>query len=346
MEEYLGFQLKNLGDVLMTLPALALLKKHRPNCRISMALRPLTAPLLENHPLVDEVIVHRFKPRGLDLLHSYKLSRSIKKRGYSASFHFDGQLRGGLLAYLAGLPVRAVGLGLLGVSGLKCPRLYNRRIALRDKNSAWESLALSHQKLVAGVLGLEAEPDIEVPPLVIPKEAAVKAEALLDSLPGQGPVVGLTLSGRQKEKSWPLDFWAEVIKTLGTDNKARFYVAGEAGERPLADNLAGLGDTFLGNFCGLTDLLDFVALAGRSDLFLTVDTGSAHLVSLTSTPLVTIFTATNPVQWGALSPRQARLCYNWALARFGLTDGPFAGYPIVSPFEVIKAARSFLRPDT
>jgi ADP-heptose:LPS heptosyltransferase len=337
-----GFQLKNLGDVLMTLPALALLKKRRPNSRVSMVVRPQTAPLLENHPLVDEVIAHGFKPKAWEFSQTRKLAKRLKMKVPAASFHFDGQPRGGILALWAGSPIRAVGVGLLGVSGLKLPWLYNRKILLKPPNAPWESLALSHQRLLATTLGLEPEPDIFVPNLNIPPLTLAKARSWLAGLPGQGPIVGLTLRGRQKEKSWPLDFWAEVMRILKREKNARFYAAGEAGDFELAATLARLANENLGNFCGQTNLLEFVALAGESDLFLTIDTGSAHLVSLTATPLVTIFTATNPVQWGALSRRQARICYDWALARFGLTEGPFVGYPVVRPTEAIKAALSFL----
>jgi ADP-heptose:LPS heptosyltransferase len=341
-ERFLGFQLKNLGDVLMTLPALALLKKRRPNSFLSLVVRPQTAPLLECHPLVDEVVAHSFKPRGLDFLSTRRLAKTLKSQGFSASFHFDGQKRGGVLALWARLPVRAVGLGLLGVSGLKSPWLYNRKVALRAPHGAWESLALSHQRLVAEVLGVEPEPALLAPGLTIPPAAQAAAKALLAGLPGTGPTIGLTLRGRQKEKSWPLDFWAEVVRDLWRAKGARFYVAGEARDRELAEALARLAGVKMGDFCGLTDLLGFVALAAESDLYLTVDTGSAHLVSLTATPLVTIFTATNPVQWGALSQRQTRICYEWALARFGLSSGPFLGFPVVRPPEAIGAALAFL----
>ncbi|MDR1395194.1 MAG: glycosyltransferase family 9 protein [Deltaproteobacteria bacterium] len=342
LERLLFFQLKNLGDVIMSLPALALIKKHRPASRLTVVLRPPAAQLLKNHPLADEVLVHDFEPRRLELAKSLALVRTFRQAGYEASFHFDGQQRGGVLARWAGLPVRAVGLGLLGVGGLKCPWLYNRRVDLRPQDSPWESLALSHQRLAAEVLGLEPEPDIEVPGLMIPSPAKDKAAVLTDSLDGEGPIIGLTLLGRQREKSWPLDFWAEVVRELKETKKARIYVAGETADSVPAQNLARLSKTSLGNFCGLTDLVEFAALAAASDLFLTVDTGSAHLVSLTSTPLVTIFTATNPVQWGSLSRRQARLCYSWALARFGLANGPLAGFPVVRPKAVIQAAMEFL----
>jgi ADP-heptose:LPS heptosyltransferase len=327
----------------MTLPAVALLKKHRPNAYLTMVTRPLTAPLLTNHPLIDEVIAHNYQAKGLDFWRSRALAKVLRAKNAGAAFHFDGQARGGVLSVWAGIPTRAVGLGLLGVSGLKLPWLYNRKIVLRPLGSSiWESLALSHQRLVAAVLGLDPEPDLLGPRLTIPKAAKTKALRLLAGLKGAGPVVGLTLRGRQKEKSWPLDFWAEVIRALKKEKKARFYVAGENGDLALAERLGVLAGESIANFCGQTDLVEFVALAGESDLYLTVDTGSAHLVSLTATPLVTVFTATNPVQWGALSQKQARICYNSALARFGLTEGPFEGYQVVRPGEMIKAALTFL----
>jgi ADP-heptose:LPS heptosyltransferase len=341
-ESFVGFQLKNLGDALMTLPGLALLKKNRPDSWVTMVVRPSIAELLENHPLVDEVIAHSFAPRKLDIRKTLKLAKRLREKNPVASFHFDGQQRGGILALLARIPLRAVGVGLLGVTGLKRPYLYNRKILLKPDNSPWESLALSHKRLVALTLGLDSPGDTPTPGLAIPLEAKAKAASLLSSWPGEGPLIGLTLKGRQPEKSWPLDFWAEVVKALKQKLTARFYVTGEASDGVLAASLVKLIGFDIGNFCGLTSLMELVALAAASDLFLTIDTGSAHLVSTTATPLVTIFTATNPVQWGALAQKRVQLAYNWALARFGLDSGPFIGCPVVRPAEVIKAALDLL----
>ncbi|HVY71062.1 MAG TPA: putative lipopolysaccharide heptosyltransferase III, partial [Verrucomicrobiae bacterium] len=47
--------LRQIGDVLLTTPALAALRQHYPGARITALINDFTAPMLENNPDVDEV---------------------------------------------------------------------------------------------------------------------------------------------------------------------------------------------------------------------------------------------------------------------------------------------------
>ena len=48
--------LVNLGDVVLATSAIALLKQHFPQMRISMLVKPSVAEVLQGHPLLEEVI--------------------------------------------------------------------------------------------------------------------------------------------------------------------------------------------------------------------------------------------------------------------------------------------------
>jgi ADP-heptose:LPS heptosyltransferase len=98
------------------------------------------------------------------------------------------------------------------------------------------------------------------------------------------------------------------------------------------------------NFCGRSTLPQLLALAQASDLFITVDTGTAHLAALTETPLISIFIWTNPALWPPQSPLAQLMCYDWALARFRLTasDGPWQTAPCITPEMVFRKAGEVL----
>jgi heptosyltransferase III len=51
-------RLRSLGDCVLTTPALALLKAHRPDLRIRMVVEPRFAAVFENNPDVDEISSH------------------------------------------------------------------------------------------------------------------------------------------------------------------------------------------------------------------------------------------------------------------------------------------------
>lgn len=337
----LGFQIKHIGDFLHTLPALGFLKDHCPGGAPDLVISPKMADLARAHPWVNHcLILDRQKGWG----HFRQVISEMRGRGYSSSFVFDGQDRSIAAAFLGGVKKRIGATGLYPLRGWR-RFLYTDDVEIRDCRG-WP-LASQAQRAVmtaAVALGLEIPPAPRPPRPVLGPENLVKAEELIGELPGSGPLIGLTLQGLQPEKSWPLANFRTLAKKLYEEFSARLFVTGGPDESLAAQVLAERAGVPVGNFCGRTDLLDLVALADKSDLFITVDTGTSHLVALTETPLVSIFIWTSPALWPPQTPHLRILCYDWALARFGLKaeDGPWFSSPVVTPELVFVEAASLL----
>ncbi len=335
---FIGFQLKHIGDFLLTLPALGLIKRAWPTEKVTLALPPGLAELAALHPWVDEVIE---LDRAAGLRNSCKAIKRIRQKRFGAAFIFDGQTRSIVAARLAGIKNR---VGASRLYPLACRSLYTLDVDIAGENSYFDSQALRGQKMVAKALGLAPGPGLR-PPMLRVDEAAIQAiTPLLGELEGQGPRVGLTLQGMQPEKTWPLANFVELCQRLWGAYRARLFVTGGPAEKPLAEALTRAAKVPVANFCGRTTLPQVVGLAAASDLFITVDTGTSHLVALTETPLISIFIWTNPVLWPPQSPRAYLLCYEWALARFGLKagDGPWQVAPVITPEMVWGKAREVL----
>lgn len=339
----LSFQIKHIGDFLHTLPALGFMRAARPGHQAGLVVTPKIAELAEAHPWVDEVFILD-RSRGLGHLRS--LAADIKKRGYESGLIFDGQPRSILAAFLAGLKNRSGASGLYPVQGW--PRFfYNADLDIvsgLDRPLPLVSQAERGLRLAAAALGLEPSPPPRPPKPFLGPEHLARADGLIGELDGPGPLVGLTLQGLQPEKSWPLANFKILVKKLRDEFQARLFVTGGPGESAAAEALARSAGVPVGNFCGRTGLLDLLALAERSDLFITVDTGTSHLAALTETPLISLFIWTSPALWPPQSPLARILCYDWALARFGLRpgDGPWRSAPVIGPEMVFEEAASFL----
>lgn len=329
---FIGFQLKHIGDFLMTLPALGLIKKHWPDEKIAIAVSPNIAPLAAISPLVDECIVI---DREAGLLTFHKSLKRIREKKFGTAFIFDGQVRSVAAARLAGVQNR---VGAAGVYPLKFRALYTHDVNIEA--TRLDSQALRSQKMVAKALGLPPEPALRPPMPPLDSKSIGHIAPLLRELKGGGPRIGLTLQGLQHEKTWPLANFAELSRRLWEKYEARLFVTGGPGESVLAEALAQGAGAPVANFCGRTRLPQLLALIMASDLFITVDTGASHLAALTETPLISIFIWTNPALWPPQSPRAHLLCYEWALARFGLkkTDGPWQTAPVVTPDMVFQKA--------
>lgn len=340
---YLGFQLKHIGDFLMTLPALGFLKKHT-GAPVSMVVSPQTAELALRHNWIDEVFT---LDRSKNFRHLRKVAQDIRQKKYQTAFIFDGQPRSLLTATLAGIKNRlgASGLYPLGVLSL----LYSHKINIIDNLWSLESQAFRAQKMAATVLGLKPGAPMRPPQPELDQASARRSSELLTELAGQGPIIGLALQGRQFEKSWPLAHFTALCRKLSREFGADIFVVGAEKEIPLARNLAQAAEVPMANFCGRTSLSDVILLAARSDLFITVDTGTSHLVALTNTPLISIFIWTSPALWPPQTPHARLMVYNWALNRFALkpTDGPWLrpwiNAPVITPDLVFREARVMLK---
>ncbi|MDP2278227.1 MAG: hypothetical protein Q8K51_08390 [Nitrospirota bacterium] len=50
-----------IGDAVMTMPALRALRKELPDIKISLLVKPWVAPLFENNPFIDNIILYEDK---------------------------------------------------------------------------------------------------------------------------------------------------------------------------------------------------------------------------------------------------------------------------------------------
>jgi predicted lipopolysaccharide heptosyltransferase III len=102
-ENVLLIRLRSIGDTVLMTPVLETLKRWKPELRISVILEPLSAPLLEAHPLVDDLIVLSRTKNGLaDAVARAKLVAGLRKERFDAAFNLHGGTTGAWLARLAG----------------------------------------------------------------------------------------------------------------------------------------------------------------------------------------------------------------------------------------------------
>ena len=98
--------LVNLGDVILTTSAIALLRKAYPEAKITMLVKPAVREAVENNPVIDEVIVLRYKAKENSVGQMWAMLKDLKRRDFDLAVSFDRKLRPALLCWLAGIPTR------------------------------------------------------------------------------------------------------------------------------------------------------------------------------------------------------------------------------------------------
>jgi ADP-heptose:LPS heptosyltransferase len=126
-------------------------------------------------------------------------------------------------------------------------------------------------------------------------EDHAEAQTLLAGLPR--PLIGLHTSARDATRRWPLERFARVGAVLGYQSAGAVVILCEEEERAMAEDVAGQIREAGGicvNLAGKTTLPVLGAVIARLAVFITNDTGPAHIAYALGVPTVTIAGGGNP----------------------------------------------------
>jgi len=290
----------NLGDVLLATAAVSLLKKQYPRAKITMMVRPIAAEILQNHPLIDEVIVYDYKSKDKPIGKILALVRTLRARKFDLSICFDRKLRTSVLSLMAGIPVR------VGIDHVVDNRrslmtyLYTDVIIIPHDNVIHQ--VETYQAIIRKFTGCHGSM-VPVIGAIMP-EHEQRARTLLAILPKKGTVrIGLCVKGTFALKNWPQQRFVETVEGLAAQYDASFFIIGALEDKAYAAQVIAKTKTPIVNFCGQTGLMDLAALLHRTDLFITVDTGASHIGAVVGVPMVTIFGCTSPKMWRPISDK-------------------------------------------
>ncbi|HJO25319.1 MAG: glycosyltransferase family 9 protein [Myxococcota bacterium] len=307
----LAIRFSRLGDVIFTTPALSLLHERLPGVCIDYLAGGPAGALVRHHPAVNEVL--RFEPgwhRPNWVLRRPWLVREIARRGYDLAlvFESDQPTRDWLERVCARAGVRHV----MSRSSLVQPAGLPPAVHSCEK----------HLRLLTP-LGLV--PDARPYEVFPGPEDIARADALLRAHAAEAvrPLVGIQAGAhytrfpdrllrsvglRHKTyKAWPAAHWGELARRLVAERGARLVLTGTAGERALAEEIAAragappeLAPLVV---AGATSVGTLAALVARTDVFVSIDTGTMHLAAALGVPTVALFGPTDSAHHGPYGQR-------------------------------------------
>lgn len=326
MREYrniLVYAMVNLGDVVLLTSAIALLKKAYPQAHITMLSRPIVREVIEHNPVIDDVILFDYKAKQNSMKQMWSMVQELRRRKFDLAISFDRKLRPALLCLLAGIPVRVGPSRVLDARPSRVTWLYTHTVPITyDLDETLQ--AETYQEIIRGFTGAAGH---EHPVLPTPTEAQrTKAAALLSSAAGKRKI-GLCVKGTFGLKTWPKEYFAEVVRALNLRYDAAFYVTGAPGDYAYAEDVISAIGIPVENLCGKTNLMELAAFYEQLDILISVDTGGAHIAAVTGVPLVVVFGCTSPRRWHPISDNAKAFTSNEPCCpcSYGETDCP--SYP-------------------
>jgi ADP-heptose:LPS heptosyltransferase len=259
-----------IGDAVLSSGLLKRLSDEIPNARFTVVAGPFAAPLFEEVPTLDRVIV---LPKAKGGGHWFELWRQVRRT------------RWGLVVDLRG-------------SGLS-------HFVSTRRRAIWRKTAGPPvHKVIEAARILKVEDDPAPPYIFTSPETEARADELTA---GFGPILALAPAANWLGKTWPVERFSRVAMRLldpqGPMKGGRLMVLGG----PEASKLAkGMRDIVMRkqfiNLTDGTDLLTAFACLKRARLFIGNDSGTMHLAAAAGIPTLGLFGPSDDTlyaPWGA-----------------------------------------------
>jgi len=286
MNSILVIQLKRLGDVILTTPALRELRKLYPRARITLLLDHPSAAVAPAIADVDEVWIY-------DRNTSFNLWYDLVRRGFDLCLDFTGNDRSALISFFSKAAQR-IGFSFVAK---RLARSWGYTHLVRSP--VREKHTVDHYIDLIRSLG-DFVPERGVS-LNLTESVKRSAETLRREIGLPGPYLVFHPGAARPEKYWLAERWAAVIRhaQMRVGLPCVFTGGRDPSElRHIGEILARSRDTSrIFSLAGKVDFLLSAALIQEASLFAGVDTAAAHVASAFQRPELVLFGPTNPFHW-------------------------------------------------
>jgi lipopolysaccharide heptosyltransferase III len=251
-------RLRSLGDCVLTTPALALLKTHRPDLRIGVVVEDQFRAVFEGNPHVDEILPPE--------------ARTVARWRPQMALNFHGGSRSMWLTAACGAEIRA------GFAHHAYSFLYNAKIP-RAQEIFGEDRRVHTAEHIASAMFWMGVPHTEIP----------RAQLSAASAPSAGAYAVLHPFASTPQKTWPAaDFLAVAEHLRDKAGLEPVFLAG-----PADDPGAFASYRVVRN----APLAQVKSLMAGAQLFIGNDSGPAHIAAAFGVPVVVLFGPSDPVNW-------------------------------------------------
>ncbi|MFO7914113.1 MAG: glycosyltransferase family 9 protein [Candidatus Krumholzibacteriales bacterium] len=271
----LVIRFSSLGDIILMVPLIQLLRDEFPSGRIDLATKDEYAGLFRGSRLLDNI--YTLNTGSLSEL--MRMRRTLAGVGYHIIIDAHNVIRSNIL-------YRTIPAGRKAQLRKEQIRKF---LLIKFNLNLFDETTEQYDKYMklADELGIPARKSL--PPFQLPPEAEQKARNLMERFgkPGGG-TIALAPGAGWETKMWGVDKFisaADKLSELGYS----LILTGGAAEGELAERIASSVKGEIINTAGDLNILETAAVLRISDLLITNDSALLHLSELAGTPVVALF---------------------------------------------------------
>ena len=291
-----------VGDSIMALPALQVVRRRFAGTHIAILAAPYVAQIYSGQGLADELIEYDRKGEHAGIRGRERLAASLRAKKFEAALLLQNAFDAAWVTWRAGIPERIGynrdGRGLLLTKSVPVPGI--GEIPPHEK--------FYYLELLRRVGWLETLPEVSKISLRVPAEQAAKAEEMLRECGARGRAARIAVGAGASygsAKCWPPERFAAALNQLQRERDADVILFGTPAEIEVSAAIQkGLARPAL-NMTGKTQIMELPALLSRCTAFLGNDSGAMHVAAAVGLPVVAIFGPTDPFGTAPVTPQSA-----------------------------------------
>lgn len=256
-----------IGDIVLTTPALSLIKKYYPNAKIHFLVKEKFSHVLDYLPHIDKVITPKSFTQTL---------RELKQQRYHLVIDLQNSFRSLLIRTL----------------------LTATSVAVSKQNFRKLQMTVLKQKLgVSHIVVRYCETlrylGITEPPgslSFLPEMTEAIQQELSRLRSGSKPVIAAVLGATHNTKRWPYEYWITSLNQIGWPV---ILLGGRPEQTEIATWLDRLQIPYF-NACGILNLSQSAACIAEANCVISHDTGLMHIAAAFQKPIISIWGNTVP----------------------------------------------------
>ncbi|MBN1755518.1 glycosyltransferase family 9 protein [bacterium] len=284
MENILVIQTAFSGDLILTTPFVALIRKYMPDSRITLLTTPVGEEIFRNNPNLDQILVYDKHLSQKTFGAFTKLARTLKVAGFSMALLPHRSFRSGLLSWLARIPRR------IGFQKAPGAIFYSERV-FRDPGQ------IEIVRICSLLKAIGHDPLALAPQLFPTKDDLERAKDFFTAhnlLSDTHIIVGIAPGSFWGTKRYPWQNYRKLITLLLQDSAIRIVLIGGRDDHELVEDIRfGMGERVI-NATGYGGIPATAALIGKFRLLVGNDSTPGHIASAVGTAVLTIFGPTVP----------------------------------------------------
>jgi heptosyltransferase II len=281
-EKFLIIQTAFIGDVVLTLPLIQVIKKNYPDAEIDFLCIPSTSLLLKNNPYINEVIIYDKKRSGLKGLSGVIKKIRSKKYDYLITPH---------RSYRTAMIVKMSKAGkTISFDRSAGPFMYSNRVKYeKGLHEIQRNLKL------LSPLGI-FENKIIKPELFPGREEKLKInEVLLENkITEPGRILTIAPGSIWFTKRFPAEKFIKLCDLLSTEDVKIFLIGSEKDVKIGNDIKSKTSNENIIDLTGKLSILESAELIGRSFATITNDSAPLHIANAMGTKVIALFGSTIP----------------------------------------------------